>query len=91
MHWLVAIVFAPLAIFGLLNLFSPTTTIRWQNHAIARRAETDLRRTIGLAFQRLMGRDSGDAGQSTVRTRVRLLGLVELLIAAAAVAVAWRL
>ena len=88
MRWFVIVGMLALAAYGLLNVLAPATTIGWQNRATARRSRGDRSDVVGLAFQRALGQTTPDGrNEPRVRRRVRLLGLSELVTAAAVILV----
>jgi hypothetical protein len=88
MRWFVIVGMLAWAAYGLLNIFMPATTIRWQNRATARRTRGGRKDAVGLAFQRALGQTTTDGrNEPHVRQRVRLLGLTELVLAAVAIVV----
>jgi hypothetical protein len=91
MRWLVTIASLPLFAYGVLNLVAPALTTRWQRRSTAKHSAGDPRQVVGLAFQRLLGDDASPATEKAVHRRVRLVGCIEVAIAAAAIAFAWTL
>jgi len=82
MRWFVIVAMVPLAAYGLLNIFSPATTIGWQNRSTAHRSRDGRNDLVGSAFQRIIGQMTPDGRHDPrLRKRVRLLGIAEVLIA----------
>jgi len=86
-RWVIFIAFFPLFAYGLLNVFIPRTTLAWQVRSTARHNERDLRSSVGRAFQRWLGIKPADPPGRAVLNRIRAIGLVEIAVAAAVVAV----
>ena len=79
--WVLIVGFGVMGAYGLLNLVTPRTTIRWQNRATARHHNDP----VGAWFQRLFGqRDPAADGSRDpmVRRRVRYTGLTQITVAA---------
>jgi hypothetical protein len=88
--WILIAGFGVLGAYGLLNLVTPTTTIRWQNRATARHRDDDPRRVVGLFFQGVIGQEDSAADGSqdaTVRRRVRYVGASQIVFALVAIGV----
>lgn len=79
MAWLLVLAACPLLAYGVLNIVKPSVTMRWQAAATLRRTDGDPRGQIGRAFQSAVG----DSEQ-----RVRLIGVIEVAVAIALIAVA---
>jgi hypothetical protein len=82
--WIPIVLAVPLALYGLLNLASPATTIRWQRRSTdrAERRGSDFGQAVGSGFARMVGA-TGDAPweDPDVRRRVRLIGVAEIILA----------
>ncbi len=65
---------------GFLNIFAPSLMTRWQVQSTAKQGGS--RHAVGSAFQRLLGIDSTTDpwDDGSVKSKVRLLGLVMSVI-----------
>jgi hypothetical protein len=86
-RWVIFIAFFPLFAYGLLNVFMPRTTLAWQVRSTARHDQQDFRSSVGRAFQGWLGISPNDAPGRAVLNRIRAIGLVEVAVATAVVAV----
>lgn len=73
-------------VFGLLDIFAPSLTIRWQVRSTARHGGS--RRAVGTGFQRALGIDPDvdSWNDAAVKRKVRWIGLGLSLFSLAAVA-----
>jgi hypothetical protein len=85
-QWFLVAGFAALFGYGVLNVVSPRTTTRWQIKSTARHAPGDPRRAVGEFFQQSLKVDPDGPSAAALR-RVRMLGAVEMAVAAVAIAV----
>jgi hypothetical protein len=76
----VLIAFLPLLIYGVINVVSPRTTTAWQVRATARHRASDPRAIVGTAFQGWIGIDPLETPSRITLRRVRVLGIVEIVV-----------
>lgn len=82
---LFGIVAAAGIVYGLLDLFAPQVTIRWQVHSTER--ANGLRRNVGEAFGSVIHRGATEPWNDPVaRRRVRMIGVFLILIMPACLA-----
>jgi hypothetical protein len=84
MRWVIFVLgVLPLFSYGALNVVTPRTTIAWQIRSTARRREGDPRRSIGTAFQSVLGVTPGRDPDRVALRRIRMLGVIEMAVAIA--------
>jgi hypothetical protein len=84
--WLACWVF--LFAYGVLNAAAPRLTTRWQVSATAKRGRS-AGGAVGRAVQNALGIDPTARPDGTVLRRVRLVGLVEMLVASVLAIATW--
>ncbi len=87
--WFVVLTFLPLAGYGVLNVVAPRTTLAWQIRSTARHGDGDLRGSVGRFFQRLFGIDPETPTDGASVRRIRILGVVEILISVLVIGVVY--
>lgn len=84
--WIFVVGAAALGLFGLLNIITPATTIRWQRRSTDRSARrgSELGASVGSGFAGLVGATGPQPWNNpAVRRRVRWIGVGEILLAGA--------
>jgi hypothetical protein len=79
----------PLFAYGLLNLVTPRLTTRWQVGATARHHDGGIGVLVGRTFQWFVGFDPALAPNGAALRRVRMIGLIEIAVAFATVALVY--
>ena len=79
----------PLLVYGLLNLVTPRLTTRWQVRATSRHGEGSIGQLVGRAFQWFVGLDPASGPDGAALRRVRMVGLIEIAVAFAIVALVY--
>jgi hypothetical protein len=87
--WIVVLIFLPLLAYGLLNVFTPRTTLAWQIRSTARRTERDPRSVVGKSFQRWLGINPDEPTDRASLRRIRLLGIAEIFLSVIVIGVAY--